>query len=221
MSKKDCGSIIRVFIVDDQRMFRDGIRSRLEHEQDMVVEGEAGTAEEAFELLHEKHPEVVVLDIRLPGMSGIDAARVIRREWPNLKIIMLTGYDFDQYVRAAARVGIDGYILKDAPQDDLVRAVRDVAAGGAVLPPNIASKVMKSYADAPWPKLRAHPDSLTLREIEVLDLVAEGLRNSDVAERLDISIRTVEAHVSSIMAKLGANTRPEIVRRAAQNNLIR
>jgi DNA-binding NarL/FixJ family response regulator len=221
MSKQDCDSIIRVFIVDDQRMFQDGIRSRLEHEQDMVVEGEAGTAEEAFELLQEKTPEVVVLDIRLPGLSGIDAARVIRKEWPNLKIIMLTGYDFDQYVRAAARVGIDGYILKDAPQDDLVRAVRDVAAGGAVLPPSIASKVMKSYADAPWPKLRAHPDSLTLREIEVLDLVAEGLRNSDVAERLEISIRTVEAHVSSIMAKLGANTRPEIVRRAAQNNLIK
>ena len=161
------------------------------------------------------------MDIRLPGMSGIDAARVIRRQWPDVKIIMLTGYDFDQYVRAAARVGIDGYILKDGPQDDLVRAVRDVAAGGAVLPPNIASKVLTGYAEAPWPKQRAHPDSLTVREIEVLDLVAEGLRNSDIAERLDISIRTVEAHVSSIMAKLDADTRPEIVRRAAQNNLIK
>ena len=140
---------IKVLIVDDQRMFREGIRSRLETEPDMRVVGEAGSLEETITLIAENHPDIVTLDIRLPDASGIEIAKRIRKSWPGLKILMLTGYDFDQYVRASARAGIDGYLLKDAPQEDLISALREIAAGGAVLPPHIASKVMKTYSEEP------------------------------------------------------------------------
>jgi len=212
---------LRLLIVEDQRMFREGIRSRLDMEADLVVVGEATSAEEGLELVEHTKPTVVILYIRLPGMSGIEAARVMRQKWPELKILMLTGYDFDQYVRAAARAGIDGYILKDASQDKLVQALREIAAGGAVLPPSIASIVMRSYSKEPGLIRRPQPDELTVREIEVLELMSQGLRNTEIAQHLSISIRTVEAHVSKIMSKLGAQSRTEAVRVAIQKNLIK
>jgi len=202
-------------------MFREGIRSRLERERDIVVVGEATSAEEGLELVEHARPTIVILDIRLPGKSGIEAARVMRQKWPELKILMLTGYDFDQYVRAAARAGIDGYVLKEAPQDALVQALREIAAGGAVLPPKIASKVMRSYTREPGLSRRPRPDELTMREIDVVELMSQGLRNTEIAQRLSISVRTVEAHVSSIMSKLGAQSRTEAVRLVIQKGLIK
>ncbi len=202
---------IRILIVDDQQMFREGIRHRLSQEPDMKVVGEAASAEEALAMVPETKPDIVVLDIRLPAKSGIEAAKVLRREWPSIKILMLSGYDFDQYVRAAARAGMEGYLLKDAPQDSLVDALREIAGGGVVLPPAIASKVMRTYNGAAARSPR-NAEELTSREVEVLELISQGLRNTEVAEDLSISVRTVEAHASSIMSKLGAQSRTEAVR---------
>jgi DNA-binding NarL/FixJ family response regulator len=211
----------RILLVDDHLMFREGIRSRLDRESDFVVVGEAASAEEALSLTEEQNPSIVILDIRLPVTSGIELARLLRDGWPELKLLVLSGYDFDQYVTALARIGIDGYLLKDAPQEELVRALREIANGGAVLPPDIASKVMKSYALEPARSRTRQPWDLTLREIEILELLHQGLRNADIARQIAISPRTVEAHVSRVIAKLGAQSRTEAVRFALERGLIK
>ena len=210
---------LRILIVDDHQMFREGIRRRLEQEPDISVVGEAASAEEAVAKVQQTNPTIVLLDIRLPNVSGIELARRLRQQWPDLKILVLTGYDFDQYVRAVARIGVSGYLLKTAPQEALVQAIREIAAGGAVLPPAIASKVLQHFSSS-------HVRSgilgeLTLREIEVLELMHQGIRNADIARRLSISPRTVEAHVSSIISKVGAQSRTEAIRIALEKGLIK
>ena len=212
---------INVVIVDDHQMFREGIRSRIERESDMTVVGEAGTAEEAFDLVEQTEPTVLILDIRLPKMSGLEAARLLRNRHPNLSILLLTGYDFDQYVRAAARARIQGYLLKDSPQEELVAAVREIARGGTVLSPDVASKVIENLAevsDAGRPK---RISELTVREIEILEMLFQGMRNAAIGDRLEISTRTVEAHVGNVISKLGAQSRTEAVKIALENRIIR
>jgi DNA-binding NarL/FixJ family response regulator len=214
-------SPIKVLIVDDHRMFREGIRTRLARYSRFKVIGEAAGADEAIRLMQQTEPSIVILDIRMPGPSGIDLARRLRREWPDVRILVLSGYDFDQYVRALARIGSHGYLLKDCPQEDLIEALDEIARGGVVLPPRIASKIMRSYASDSAGESRRPTWDLTVREIEVLECLHEGLRNADIASRLDISPRTVETHVSSIISKLGARSRTEAVRKAVQGSLIR
>ena len=214
-------SPVKILIVDDHRMFREGIRSRLARHTRFRVIGEAANADEAIKFMQQAAPSIVILDIRMPGPSGIDLARRLRREWPDVKILVLSGYDFDQYVRAFARIGIHGYLLKDCPQEALVEALDEIARGGVVLPPRIASKVMRSYASDSANEGRNLRWDLTVREIEILESVHEGLRNADIASRLDISPRTVETHVSSIISKLGARSRTDAVRKAVQEGLIR
>ena len=211
---------IKVLIVDDHQMFREGIKNRLEEEPDIKVVAEAGTAEEALVLVEETGPSVVVLDIRLPNMSGIEAARLLRKRFPGVRILILTGYDFDQYVRAAARAGIQGYLLKDSPQEALISAIREIAGGGTVLSPNVASKVIQNLATMSGGRQRQTWE-LTVREIEILEMLYQGLRNAEIAERLSISPRTVEAHVGNIIAKLGAQSRTEAVRIAVEKHIIR
>ena len=212
---------LRILIVDDHQMFREGIRRRLEQEPDITVVGEAASAEDAMAEVSRTDPTIVLLDIRLPGTSGIELARQLRQQWPDLKILVLTGYDFDQYVRAVARVGVSGYLLKTAPQDAVVHAIREVAAGGAVLPPSIASKVLKHYSVDSSVVREGMMGELTLRETEVLELLHQGIRNADIAKRLTISPRTVEAHVSSIISKLGAQSRTGAIRVAVEKGLIK
>ncbi len=212
---------LRILIVDDHQMFREGIRRRLEQEPDITVVGEAASAEDALAKVAQTNPTIVLLDIRLPRVSGIELARRLRQQWPDLKILVLTGYDFDQYVRAVARVGVSGYLLKTAPQDAVVQAIREVAAGGAVLPPSIASKVLQHYSVDSSAVREGMMGELTLRETEVLELMHQGIRNADIAERLSISPRTVEAHVSSIISKLGAQSRTGAIRVALEKGLIK
>lgn len=211
----------RVLIVDDHLMFREGIRTRLARHPRFRVVGEASSADEAMAIMRDAAPSIVVLDIRMPGASGIELARWIRNEWPEVRILVLSGYDFDQYVRALARIGIHGYLLKDSPQEALIEALDQIAAGGVVLPPRIASKVMRGYAATSAQDDPRRRWDLTVREIEILECLHEGLRNADIASHLDISTRTVETHVSSIIAKLDARTRTEAVRKALQTGLIR
>ena len=212
---------LRIVLVDDHQMFREGIRDRLAQEPDITVVGEASSADETMTVIEASSPTVVILDIRLAGASGIELARSVRQRWPELRILILSGYDFDQYVRAAARVGIDGYLLKDAPLDTLVEALREIAMGGAVLPPTIASKVMRTYAAATSGSDVGTLGQLTLREIDILELMHQGLRNQEIARRLSISVRTVESHVSAVLAKLGAQTRTQAVRVGVEKYLIK
>ncbi len=215
------GLPIRVLLVDDHTMFREGVRIRLDLESDFEVVGEAETAGQALTLVGELEPEVVILDIRLPDLSGIELTRQIRGKWPDVKILVLSGYDFDQYVRALARLGIQGYLLKLSPQDTLVQAIRDIAAGGVVLPPNIASKVMQGYSSATSKPRDRELWELTVRELEILELLYQGLRNAEIASRLTISVRTVEAHVGNVISKLGAESRTDSVRIALDKGLIK
>ena len=209
----------RILIVDDHRMFREGIRTRLARHPRFRVVGEAANADEALAVMRDASPAIVVLDIRMPSVSGIELARRLRADWPEVKILVLSGYDFDQYVRALARIGIHGYLLKDSPQEALVDALDQIASGGVVLPPGIASKVLRTCSIAPG-RGEALCD-LTVREIEILECLHEGMRNADIATSFDISTRTVETHVSSIMSKLAARSRTEAVRKALDAGLIR
>jgi DNA-binding NarL/FixJ family response regulator len=212
---------ISVVIVDDHQMFREGIRSRIERESDMTVVGEAGTAEDAFDLVEQTKPTVMILDIRLPNMSGLEAARRLRNRHPSLSILLLTGYDFDQYVRAAARARIQGYLLKDSPQEELVEAVREIARGGTVLSPNVVSKVIENLAEVSEAGRPKRISELTVREIEILEMLYQGMRNAAIGDRLEISTRTVEAHVGNVISKLGAENRTEAVQIALENRIIR
>ena len=210
-----------VMIVDDHKMFREGLRARLEREPDFAVVGEAATASEALALMPQATPAIVLLDIRMPGGSGIELARDLRRAWPEVKIVVLSAYDFEQYVRALGRIGIEGYLLKDESQETLIQALREIAQGRAVLPPRIASTVMRTYRGSSA-RRTPHPTwDLTVREIEIVEYIHEGLRNAEIAERLKISHRTVESHVSSIMAKLGAGSRVEAVRIAVERGVVK
>ncbi|PKB79769.1 MAG: hypothetical protein BZY88_11625 [SAR202 cluster bacterium Io17-Chloro-G9] len=202
-------------------MFREGIRSRIERESDMTVVGEAGTAEEAFDLVEQTDPTVLILDIRLPNMSGLEAARRLRNRHPDLSILLLTGYDFDQYVRAAARARIQGYLLKDSPQEELVDAVHEIARGGTVLSPDVASKVIENLAEVSDSGRPKRISELTVREIEILEMLFQGMRNAAIGDRLEISTRTVEAHVGNVISKLGAQNRTEAVQIALENRIIR
>ena len=213
--------LIQVLIVEDHRMFLEGIRSRLEQEPDIQVVGEATSAQETFVLVEQTNPTIVILDIRLPDISGIEVARLLRQQRPKLKILILSAYDFDQYVKASIRIGVDGYLLKDYPQESLVQALREIATGGTVLPPHILSKVLRTYSPPRTSVRRRLAGELTVRELDVIELLAQGLKNVDIARRLSISPRTVEAHVSNIIAKLGAQTRTEAVHIAIEENLIK
>ena len=213
---------VRVLLVDDHRMFREGVRRCIEAEQRFVVVGEASTADEAIAILEAGTPDVMIVDIRMPGRSGIDLAREVRRRWPALKLLVLSGYDFDQYVRALLRIGIEGYLIKDAPQEELVQALHQIADGGVVLPPKIASTVVRTYSTRSNPGGGAsHEDELTTRELEILEGMFQGLKNSEIAERYGISARTAETHVGRILTKLGAHTRTEAVRIAVERGLVK
>jgi DNA-binding NarL/FixJ family response regulator len=212
---------LQVLIVDDHQMFREGIRNRLEQEPDIQVVGEASSAQEAFALVEQTNPSVVTLDIRLPDASGIKVARLLRQQHPELRILILSAYDLDQYVEAAIRLGVDGYLLKGSSQEKLVQALREIATGGVVLPPRIAAKLMRTYSTRRTVFRKQLPDELTVRELEVVELMAHRLKNREIAQHLLISVRTVEAHISNIMVKLGAQSKMEAVQIAIEENLIK
>jgi DNA-binding NarL/FixJ family response regulator len=212
---------LRVLIVDEHQMFREGIRSRLEKESDIQIVGEANSAQEAILLVEQTNPTVVTLDIRLPDASGIEVARVLRRNYPDVKVLILSAYDYDQYVEASFKIGVEGYLVKDYSQNVLIEALHEIAAGGVVIPPRIASKLVRSGSLRNTAFREQLPSALTMREMEVLELIVHaGLRNAEIAHRLLISPRTVEAHVSNIMSKLGAQNRTELLHIAIVENII-
>jgi len=208
---------IRVLIVDDHTLVRSGLRLLLEAEDGFVVDDEAGDAEAAIRLARLHKPDVILLDVVLPGRSGIEAAPEILAAAPRTHILVLSMQDDPSYVRQAFSVGASGYLLKEAADDELVQAVREVAGGGRYVHPALGARLAAAEADA---KARADADPLSEREREVLRLLALGHTNQEIAKLLFISVRTAETHRAHVMQKLRLSTRAELVRHAIRQGLL-
>ena len=202
---------IRIVLGEDHALMRVGTRRILEQHEDLVVVGEGGNGQQVVDLIERLQPDVAILDIRMPGLTGIEVVRLAGERSPGTKTLVLTAYDDDEFILALMEAGATGYLLKTAKASELVEAVRSVHLGEPVLHPAIAAKVARLWARH---RLAAQQESLgqlSPREREVLELAAKGLRNKAIADKLCISVRTVEGHFNSILAKLGAATRIEAV----------
>jgi DNA-binding NarL/FixJ family response regulator len=205
---------IRVVLADDQPLVRAGLRMLIADTPDLDVVGEAGTGAEAVRLVRDLRPDVVVMDIRMPGMDGIDATRMITADPAAARVVVLTTFDDDEYVYAALRAGASGFLVKDMALDDILAAIRVVAAGDALIAPSVTRRLIAQFAGRPDPAPpppRRRIDGITEREREVLTLVGRGLSNAEIAASLVISAGTAKAHVARLLAKLGARDRVQLV----------
>jgi DNA-binding NarL/FixJ family response regulator len=216
---------IAVLLADDQPLLRMGFRMILDAQPDMTIAGEAADGAEAAALTAAVHPDVVLMDVRMPGTDGIEATRRIVAAGGGARVLILTTFDLDEYAFSALRAGASGFLLKDAPPDDLLSGIRAVAAGDAVVAPSVTRRLLDAYAhrlpDEPAPATRsARLDPLTEREREVLLAVARGLSNAEIAERLVVSDATVKTHVGRILTKLGLRDRIQAVILAYETGLV-
>lgn len=199
---------IKVLIVDDHEVVRNGVRSFLEAQPDFIVVGEAENGEEAIELTRQESPDVVLMDLVMPGMQGVEATREVRKVSPATQVVVLTSYHQDDYVFPALKAGAISYILKDAKMSELAEALRKGAKGEATLHPRVAARVIREIKGAN-PEEASPLQDLTTREMEILSLIAEGLCNAAIAEQLVISENTVKGHVSNILSKLHLTDRTQ------------
>ena len=205
---------IRVLVVDDHPVVRHGLIAILGYEPDIAVVGDAADGAEAVRLILERQPDVVLLDLRLPKLSGIEVMRQVRARAPRVRFLVLTTYDTDEYIGPALAAGAQGYLLKDALPDELARGVRAVMRGGAALEPEVAARLIERMAEG------ERGDELSGRELEVLRLLVAGASNKAVAAQLGLSENTVKTHISRIFAKLGVQSRAEAVAVALQRGLV-
>jgi DNA-binding NarL/FixJ family response regulator len=214
--------VIRVLLADDQVLVRAGFRLLLDTEDGFEVVGEAGDGAEAVRLAHEHHPDVVVMDIRMPGTDGLAATRQVKAELPDVKVLVLTTFNADEYVFEALKSGASGFLLKDTDPVELLHALRVVAQGDALLAPSVTRRLIEEFAARPEHR-RPDPAALrelTAREREILALVAGGLSNEEIADHLVISPATSRTHVSRVMTKLGARDRAQLVVLAYESGLV-
>jgi DNA-binding NarL/FixJ family response regulator len=215
--------VIRVAVADDQALVRLGLRVLFEAEEDVELVGEAADGRAAVELVRDERPDVVLMDVRMPVLDGLDALREIVAD-PRLagtRVIVLTTFELDEYVFEALRAGASGFLIKDTDPAELLRAVRVAARGESLLSPTVTRRLIQELVARPSPRLAPHPGvrTLTDREREIVGLVAEGLSNDDIAERLFLSPATVRTHVSRAMMKLDARDRAQLVVFAYQSGL--
>jgi DNA-binding NarL/FixJ family response regulator len=212
---------IRVVLADDQPLVRAGLRVLIAGTPGIDVAGEAATGAEAVRLARDIGPDVVLMDIRMPGMDGIEATRLIAAGQDAARVIVLTTFDDDDYVYAALRAGASGFLVKDMALDDILTAIRVVAAGDALIAPSVTRRLIEDFAarPRPAPRSRALP-GVTGREREVLTLVGQGMSNAEIAARLVISTATAKAHVARLLAKLGARDRVQLVIAAYEAGLV-
>lgn len=216
--------MIRVLLADDQALVRAGFRSLLNAEDDITVIGEVSDGAEAFRLAQAEKPDVVLMDIRMPGTDGLDATRLIGAdaELADVHVVILTTFDLDEYVFEALRVGASGFLVKDTEPVELLQAVRVVARGDALLSPGVTRRLVAEFASrSRQPHASKELDVLTEREKEIVALVGEGLSNDEIAERLVLSPATAKTHVSRAMIKLGVRDRAQLVVVAYQTGLVR
>jgi NarL family two-component system response regulator LiaR len=205
---------IRVLLADDHVVVRQGTRQLLEREPDLEIVGEAGDGEEAVRLARQLQPDVIIMDVSMPKLSGIEATTQIKGFLPSVAVLVLTGYDYDEYIVSLLEAGAAGYLLKSVSGDELIGAVRAVNAGEPVLHPVVLQKLMahfKTSASTTAASETRPTDLLSDREMEVLRVAAKGMTNKDISEALVISVRTVQAHLRSIFNKLGVGSRSEAV----------
>ena len=214
---------IAVVVADDQQLVRSGFRLILEAQPDLSVVAEAGTGREAVEAVRRLRPDVVLMDIRMPELDGIEATRRIVAQAGPPKVLMLTTFDLDGYVYESLKAGASGFLLKDAPREELVSAVRAVVAGDTLLAPALTRRLVEQFLSAPppGPGRPAALASLTERETDVLRLIARGLSNAEIAGSLFLGEATVKTHVNRILAKLGLSSRVQAVVMAYESGLVR
>ncbi len=206
--------MIRILVVDDHPVVRHGLVSMLSYEQDIEVVGEAADGLEAVHLIRERLPDIVLLDLRLPNLSGIEVMKQVRSESSQVRFLVLTTYDTDEYIAPALAAGAQGYLLKDVTPDELARAVRSLTRGGAVLQPGIAARLLDTISG------QKSAEELSTREIEVLRFLVTGASNKVIAAQLSLSENTVKSHISHIFDKLNVQNRAEAVAAALQRGLV-
>jgi len=214
---------IRVLIVDDQRLMREGLHTLLELEEGMQVAGEAGDGQAALEAYERLQPDVVLMDIRMPGMDGVEATRRLRSRWAAARVIILTTFDDDESVFEGLRAGAVGYLLKDVSGQELAEAIRKVSAGGALIEPSVARKVLAEFARLAPPARPADagfPEPLSERERAILGLLAQGLSNREIGLSLSLAEGTVKNYVTTILQKLGVQDRTQAALRAQELGLL-
>jgi NarL family two-component system response regulator LiaR len=204
---------IRVLLAEDHVVVREGTRELVQRERDMEVVGEAGDGQEAIDLTTELRPDVIIMDISMPRVNGIEATKRIKELYPTTAVLILTAYDNEQYIFALLEAGAAGYLLKDVRRSELISAIRAVYSGEPVLHPQIARKVVERFREKRVASAADEPnrDALSEREMEVLRLAGKGISNKDIAAQLSLSVRTVQAHLGNIFSKLGVGSRTEAV----------
>jgi len=213
-------SKIRILVADDHTLLRNGIRALLEDEQDIAVVGEAEDGREAVRLVNLLKPNVVLMDIAMPLLNGLEATRQIKREHPEVKVLVLTMYDHEEYFREMLESGAAGYIIKRAAANELVAAIRAVYNGEAVLSPAITRLLLEDYLSHDVHKSENDANALSSREREVLQLIAEGKTSKEIAEILNLSVKTVQSHRTSLMQKLDLHDRGDLIKYAIQKKII-
>ena len=211
---------IRLVLVDDHAVVRSGLRMLLEAQTDMEIVGEAENGREAVTLAQSLQPDIILMDILMPDMNGIEAARLVQDAAPDTAVLALTMYEDDQYFFEMLKAGASGYVPKRAAPDDLVTAIRTVYQGEVFLYPSLAARLVQGYVKQDLPDGSAPPDNLTQREREVLILIADGLTNAEIAEQLGISVKTVDRHRENLMRKLNLHSRVDLVKYAIKRGLI-
>ena len=212
--------MIRVLICDDQAIARHGLQMILASAPDLEVVGQAQDGQEAVELTAQLTPDVVLMDLKMPRMNGVQATRRIRSSDPDVQVLVLTTYDADEWVFDAIRAGANGYILKDTPPDQLLSAIRDAAEGKTPVDPAVAGKLFKRVADKPVPQTDALVEPLSDRELEIVQLMAGGLTNAEIGAALFLSEGTIRNYISTILGKLGVKDRTQAVVTAIRYGLI-
>jgi DNA-binding NarL/FixJ family response regulator len=213
-------NVIRVLLADDHRILREGIRALIQDQADMQVIGESEDGLDTMKKVAQLNPDVVVMDIAMPLLNGLEATRQIRRDFPHVRVLILTMHENEEYIRQVLAAGALGYVLKDAAARDLLGAIRSVYQGEAVLSPAITRLVIEDYLR--WGDIRPEDttDGLTPREREVLQLIAEGYTNKEIAEIMSLSVKTVQSHRTNLMNKLDLHDRGELIKYAIQKKII-
>jgi DNA-binding NarL/FixJ family response regulator len=215
-------SKIRILLTDDHTLFRQGIRTLLAAEPDMEVVGEAGNASDAVTLAAQVHPDVVLMDIGMPGMSSFEATRLIRKDRPETRVVFLSMYDDEDYLAECVEMGASGYILKESPAEQLITAVREVHRGGSFLSPRLLSRLVDDFRmQGRGATRQPRFGTLTKREREILKMLAEGKSVKEIATGFDLSVKTVEAHKFNLMRKLDIHNKAQLVQYAIQKKIIR
>lgn len=214
------GNVVRVLIADDHTIVREGLQLLLSRDPEIEVVAEASSGREAVRLATEHHPDVVIMDISMPDLDGLEAIRIIRAQCPHTQVLILSVHGSESYFFRALQAGVSGYILKSTTAEELIRAVHAVAQGDAFLYPPMARKLIEEFRRQEGPRGDSGYASLTNREREILLLLAQGLTNREIGERLVISPSTVQAHRTHIMEKLGLSSRADLIRYAIRHGLV-